>query len=121
MPSAIYEDVLTGEGAAILGGTRVFYVAWEVTVSGIRVRNGSESDPDALMGVGYFALGNDLTPLGLISGVGWQEAHWFNWTIGQWIPSPAMVGSDFSNDIAQYIHWAISAGSEVHLYVFGDI
>jgi hypothetical protein len=120
VPSVIFEDSLTDAGTTVMGGTRVFYVAWEVVTDGPRVRPGMEEDTDALLGVGYWSLGNDLTSLGLISGIGLGEAHWMNTRIGQWVVPPGLVGADFSIAIAQYIHWAISPGTEVHLYVFGD-
>lgn len=121
MPSTIFEATISGVDSDIMGGTHVYYVAWEVTVQGVRVRNSIEGDSAQLLGVGTFQLGNDLTPLGLISGVGFQEPHWMNSEIGQWIPTPGQVGASFTSAIAQYIRWSISPGTEVHLYVFGDI
>jgi hypothetical protein len=121
MPSVIYESTLTDVGTDILGGTRVFYVAWEMTIEGVTVRRPVVGDDRFINGLGYFALGNDLTPGGLISGVGLAEPHWFNWDIGQWIAEPGVSGSDFTAAIAQYIHWFVKPGSEVHIVVFGDV
>lgn len=121
MPSVTYEADLVDSGSDVLGGTRVLYVAWEVTVEGPTVRRPVAEDVEALNGVGYFALGNDLTPGGLISGIGWDEAHWFNWEIGQWIVPPGQVGADFSAAVAQYIHWSVRPGTTVHIVVFGDV
>lgn len=121
MPSVIFEDELTNAGTTVLGGTRVFYVAWEVTAPGPTVRRPVEGDPEFLNGVGYFALGNDLTSGGLISGIGLGDAHWFNWEIGQWIAPPGQSGADFSAAIAQYIHWFVKPGTAVHVVVFGDV
>lgn len=96
------------------------YVAWEVLADGPRVRNPIEGDSEHLNGVGFFKLGNDLTPLGLISGVGFDEAIWFNARIGQWIAGPGSVGNDANFRVAQYIRWSISPMASVHFYVFGD-
>lgn len=120
MPSVIYEDTLTGAGTAVMGGSRVLYVAWELTIEGPTVRRPVDGDTEFLNGVGYFALGNDLTPGGLISGIGLHDPHWFNWEVGQWLPIPALAGADLTYGFAQYIHWLVKPGSEVHVVVFGD-
>lgn len=121
MPSAIYEATLTDAGSAVLGGSRVFYVAWEITAEGPTVRRPHNWDPNTVLAAGYWQLGNDLTDLGLISGVGWAEPHWLYATIGQWIAPPGVVGADFSAALATRIRWVIAPGTEVHLYVFGDV
>lgn len=121
MPSVIFEDTLTDSGSAVMGGTRVLFVAWEVTVEGPGVHTPNAWDVTSLIGVGHWELGNDLTPGGLISGLGFDSPHWINTEIGQWVAPPGQVGADFSSAIAQYIRWTISPGTEVHLYVFGDI
>lgn len=121
MPNVIYEDSLTGAGSAIMGGTRVYFVAWEVTTRGPLVRVPNAWDVDQLLGVGHWALGNDLTPGGLISGLGFDSPHWVNSEIGQWVAPPGQVGADFSSAIAQYIEWAFTPGTEVHVYVFGEV
>lgn len=119
MPGIIYEDDLTDTGSAILGGTRVYFVAWEITIFGPTVRHPSYWDVDQYVGVGHWELGNDLTPGGAISGIGYDAPHWINAAIGQWISPPGDVGGTFNSAIAQYVRWAIAPGSEVHLYVFG--
>lgn len=120
MPSAIFEDTLVDSGSSIMGGTRVLFVAWEVTVSGPTVRNPSVWETDILLGVGQFQLGNDLTSGGILSGIAYGDAHWINSLLGQWVVPPGAVGADFSAAVAQYIRWSISPGTQVHLYVFGD-
>ena len=120
MPSPIFEDTLTDTGESVLGGGRVFYVAWEITTFGPTVHTVNDWDTNTLVRVGHWELGNDLTPLGLISGIGYGEQHWMNVAVGQWIAPPGQVGSDFSSAIAAYIRWAIAPGTAVHLYVFGD-
>jgi len=121
MPSNIYESSLTDSGVATLGGSRVFYVAWEVTAAGPTVRTPSSWDLTTQVGVGYWQLGNDLSPLGVITGDGWGEPHWIYAEIGQWIAPPGVVGSDFSAAISDRIRWVLSPGTTVHLYVFGDV
>lgn len=121
MPGLTYEATLTGVGAAALGGSRVYYVAWEVLTEGPRIRRPIEGDTEHLNGVGYFALGNDLTAAGIIAGLAWQPEVWMNWERGQWIVVPTVVGTDFPAVIADHIHWSVSADAEVHLYVFGDV
>lgn len=121
MPSIIYEDSVSGAGSAIMGGTRVFYVAGEVTTEGPTVRRPNDWDTDSLVSVGHWQLGNDLTSGGLITGVGWDVPHWIYTSPFQWVVPPGQIGADFSAAIAQYIRWAISPGTEVHLIVFGDV
>lgn len=121
MPSVIFEDDLIDAGTVVMGGTRVLYVAWEVTIEGPTVRRPVAEDSEFVNGVGYFALGNDLTPGGLISGIGLDDPHWFNWEIGQWVVPPGQVGADFSSAIAQYLHWMVKPGTTVHIVVFGDV
>lgn len=120
MPSTIFEDTLTNSGSSVMGGTRVLYVAWQVTVSGPGVHPPNSWDSVLTLGVGHWELGNDLTPLGILSGIAYGEPHWMNFEPGQWIAPPGLVGTEFSYAIAQYIQWSLSPGTEVHLYVFGD-
>lgn len=120
MASVIFENTLTDSGVAELGGTRVFYVAWEVTVAGPTIRPPATWDSDAIIGAGHWSLGNDLTSLGVINGVAFDAPHWLYAEKGQWIAQPGVVGTEFSASIAQYIQWTFAPGTEVHLYVFGD-
>lgn len=120
MPSTIYESTLTDAGSDVMGGTRVIYVAWEVTVEGPTIRRPNGWDDDSIVGVGHWSIGNDLTSLGLISGLGFDAPHWIYRTIGQWIAPPGLVGSSITYAVAQYVRWSISPGTSVHLYVFGD-
>lgn len=120
MPYITYDQTLSGAGSAQMGGTRVYYVAWEVTIIGNQIRQANAWDPYSQLGVGYFQLGNDLTPAGSISGVGYDSPVWLNWLLGQWIVEPAEVASNFTSAIAQYIRWAFTPGTSVHLYVLGD-
>lgn len=121
MPSVTYEATLTDEGSAALGGSRVFYVAWQITTEGPTIRRPHSWDPNTVIGAGFWQLGNDLTDLGLISAVGWADEHWLYATVGQWIAPPGAVGTDFSAAIAGHIRWTIAPGTAVHLYVFGDV
>jgi hypothetical protein len=119
VPSVIFDQTLTDAGFSLTGGSRVLYVAWEVTVLGPAVRSPQAWDATALLGVGHFELGNDLTGAAIISGIGYGEPHWLNTPIGQWIVPPGEVGSDFSAAIAEYIRWSLTPGTEVHLYILG--
>jgi hypothetical protein len=120
MPSTTYENTVTGVGSDALGGGRVYYVAWEVTVLGARARQPTESDTEHLNGVGFLALGNDLTSLGLISGVGWGPEMWMNWRTGQFVVTPTVIGTEFPAIFADHIRWSVGVGTTVHFYVFGD-
>src|SRR5689334_13863588 len=120
MASVIFEDDVSGLGSSVMGGTRVLYVAWEVTIQGPGVHRPSVWDANMLLGVGHFEFGNDLTPGGLISGIGWDVPHWLYTAIGQWIAPPGAVGASFSEAIAQYIRWSMSPGTTAHIVVFGD-
>jgi hypothetical protein len=121
MPGVIYEDSLTDSGDAIMGGTRVYFYAWEVISAGANVRNPNQWEVNTLVGVGHIEFGNDLTPGGLISGIGWGKPQWLHTEVGQVVVSPGQSGTDFTSDIAQYIRWSFSPGTEVHLYVFGEV
>ncbi len=120
MPSILFDATLSGVNQTALGGTSVFYVAWNVTFLGSRVRQPMEGDAEHVNGVGFLALGNDLTPGGLISGIGWGPEMWMNWTIGQYVAPPGLSGSDFSAWIAGYMRWSIGVGTTVHVIVFGS-
>jgi hypothetical protein len=120
VPSVIFEDTVSGTGESIMGGTRVYYVAWEVTTEGPTIHRPNSWDVDSVVRVGHWELGNDLAPLGLISGIGYGEQHWMNALSGQRIVIPTLSGADFTALLAQYIRWAIAPGTEVHIYVFGD-
>jgi hypothetical protein len=120
MPSILYENTVSGVGYAALGSNTVFYLAWNVTFLGNRVRQPTESDSEHVNGVGFLSLGNDLTALGSISGIGWGPEMWLNWTIGQFVAPPGIVGSAFSAWIADHVRWSLGAGTFVHFYVFGE-
>lgn len=120
MPFITFDDTISGQGAAALSGSRVFYVAWEVTTLGPAVHEPNAWDTDALLAVGHWELGNALDSGGLIFGVGYDVPHWMGWHIGQWIAPPGVVGAEFSAAIADHIRWTVSDGTEVHLIVFGD-
>lgn len=121
MPSITFDDTVTGSGSSVLGGTRVLYVAWEITVEGPTIRPPATWDSDSIIGAGHWSLGNDLTPGGLITGVAYDAPHWLYATVGQWVAPPGQIGADFSMAIAQYIQWVFAPGTEVHLIVFGDV
>ena len=119
MPAVVYENTVSGVGEDSLGVSSVFYVAWEVLTEGPRVRRPIEGDSQKLNGVGYIALGNDLTGAGLISGIGWHPEIWLNWERGQWLVVPTSVGTDFPAVFADSVHWSLSPDVSVHFYVFG--
>lgn len=121
MPSAIFDSTLSGSGSSAISGTRVFYVAWDVIVPGPQVRNPNLWDTTAVVGIGHFNLGNDVSSLGILSGVAYAEDHWMGAILGQWIAPPGIIGTEFSAAIADHIQWSISPGTSVHLYVFGDV
>lgn len=120
MPGLSFSQTLTGAGSAQMSGTRVYFVAWEVTVFGPSARQPTVWDPEVWIGIGHYELGNDLTPGGVISGIGYGKANWIDTPIGQRVVSPAEDASGFTREIAEYIRWSIAPGSEVNLYVFGD-
>ena len=119
MPSIIFDETLTDAGFSLTGGSRVYYVAWEVLVPGPAVHNPQSWDTDVWLGIGHFQFGNDLTAAGSISGIGYGDPHWMNAEIGQWIVEPGDIGGTFASVIAEYIRWSISPGTQVHLYIFG--
>lgn len=120
MPFITFDSTISGIDSVDLGGNRVLYFAWEVTVDGRDVRQGSQLDPSLLLGVGYVAFGNDVSSAGILSGDAWQEPHWLNWRQGQIIAVPQDQGGSFGRIVAARMHYAISPGTEVHLYILGD-
>lgn len=120
MPGTIFDSTLTGAGSSVMAGSRVYFVAWAVTVSGPNVRHPNAWDTDELVGVGHYSLGNDLTPGGVLVGIGFGAARWLNSLLGQHVVSPTIDPAGLTADLAQYIRWGISPGTEVHLYVLGD-
>lgn len=120
MPGVIFDDTVSDAGSAHMGGSRVYFVAYEVLDFGPSARHPSYWDINTWVGLGYYQLGNDLGPGGLITGIGYGDPHWFNTDIGQRVVSPGEVGSDFTSDIAAYIRWTLVPGVSVRLYVLGD-
>lgn len=120
MPFISFDDVISGVDSVDLGGNRVLYFAWEVTVDGRDVYPSSRLDPNILLGVGFVQFGNDVSSAGILSGDAWQEPMWLNWRQGQRIANPQDQAGSFGRIIAARMHYAISPGTEVHLYVLGD-
>lgn len=120
MPFATFSASVSDSGEASLGGSRVFYVAWEVTTPGPGVIPGPTWDPYTRQKVGFWQLGNDLTSLGIISAIGYDAPHWMNFLVGQWIVSPTADPAGFTTVFADHIRWALTPGTVATLYVFGD-
>lgn len=120
MPYISFSDTVAGQGSASLSGNRVYYVAYEVTVDGPRVRTPHEADGETLNGVGFVCLGNDLTAAGIVSGVGWDRELWMNSRRGQFIADGGQVASGLIRWFADHIRWSVGAGTSVRLYVLGD-
>lgn len=120
MPFISFNDTISGVDSVDLGGNRVLYFAWRVTTDGREVRQSGRLDPDQISGVGFIQFGNDVSSAGILSGDAWQEPHWFNWRQGQIIATPQDQGGTFGRIIASRMHYAISPGTEVHLYILGD-
>lgn len=120
MPFISFDSTISGVDSVDLGGNRVLYFAWLVTVDGRKVRSPSADDPTQLAGVGFVQFGNDISSAGILSGDAWQPPIWLNSRQGQWIAIPNDLGGAFGSIIAARMHYAISPGTEVHLYVLGD-
>ena len=120
MPFVTFDDTISGVDSVDLGGNRVLYFAWLVTVDGRKVRSPSSDDPTQLAGVGFIQFGNDITSGGILSGDAWQPPYWLNSRQGQIIANPQDQGGGFGRIIASRLHYAISPETEVHLYVLGD-
>jgi hypothetical protein len=120
MPSISYDDTVSGHGSVSLTTNRILYVAYEVTAQGRRVRTPRDADPDTLNGVGFISLGNDLTPAGIISGVGWAPEMWLNAVRGQFIAEGYDFSTGYGRWFADHLRWSLSEGTEVHIYVLGD-
>lgn len=120
MPFISFDDTISGVDSVDLGGNRVLYFAWLVTVDGREVRQSGRLDPDQISGVGFVQFGNDVSSAGILTGDAWQEPYWLNWRQGQRIAIPQDQGGSFGRIIASRLHYAISPGTEVHFYVLGD-
>lgn len=120
MPFISFDSTISGVDSVDLGGNRVLYFAWLVTVDGRKVRSPSADDPTQLAGVGFVQFGNDISSAGILSGDAWQPPIWLNSRQGQWIAIPNDLGGAFGSIVAARMHYAISHGTEVHLYVLGD-
>jgi hypothetical protein len=120
MPFSLYDADISDSGSAALLGSRVLYIAWDVTdLGGIGHLAGSVDD-EAITGVGGVALGDNFA-IGSGSAVDrWHPFIWFNTQYGLWTPSPAADGSGFLYEVATRIRWSLSVGAAAHLYVFGD-
>lgn len=120
MPFAVYESDISGDGSAALSGSRVLYVAWDVTDLGGTGHLAGSVDDLAIVGVGGFALGDNFA-IGSGSAVDrWHPFVWFNTQYGLWTPSPAATASDFLSEVATLIRWSLTVGAAAHIYVFGD-
>lgn len=120
MPFFVFDSTVSGVDSVDLGGNRVYYVAWLVTVDGRKVRSPSSDDPTQLAGVGFVQLGNDVTSSGILSGDAWQPPMWLNSRQGQIIATPQDLGGSFGRFIASRLHYALSPETEVHLMILGD-
>lgn len=120
MPFISFDSTISGVDSVDLGGNRVLYFAWLVTVDGRKVRSPSADDPTQLAGVGFVQFGNDISSAGILSGDAWQPPIWLNSRQGQCIAIPNDLGGTFGSIVAARMHYAISPGTEVHLYVLGD-
>lgn len=120
MPFIAFDETLSGVDSVDIGANRVYYFAWEVTVDGREVRHASALDSEQLLGVGYVALGNDISSGGILSGDAWQAPYWLNWRHGQFIATPQDLGGTFGRVIAHRLHYAFTPGTEVHLYILGE-
>lgn len=120
MPFGLYDADISGSGSAALGGSRVLYVAWDVTDLGGTGHLGGSVDDEAILGVGGFALGDNFA-IGSGSAVDrWHGFVWFNTQYGLYVPSPAADASGFLADVATRIRWSLTTGAAAHIYVFGD-
>jgi hypothetical protein len=120
VPFALYDDDISGSGSAVLGGSSVFYVAWDVTSIGYQARNTGSLDELNFAGLGGFALGDSFSIVGGSAVDRWHEFHYFNVEFGLWTPEPSAVGGSFAVAIATRIRWSLSFGTTCHLYVYGD-
>lgn len=120
MPSISFNDTVSGHGSVALDTNRVYYVAYEVTAQGRRVRTPRDADPDTLNGVGFLSLGNDLTAAGIISGVGWAPEMWMNAVRGQFIADGGELSGTLLRWFADHLRWSLSEGTSATVYVLGD-
>jgi hypothetical protein len=120
MPSIIFEDDVSGAGAADLSANGVLYVAWDVTdVGGLGHLSGG-ADDEAVVGVGGFALGDRFDIVGGSAVDRWHAFVWFNTQYGLYVPSPAASSGVLFYDVATRIRWSLSLDATAHIRVFGD-
>lgn len=120
MPFIVYEADLTGDGSASLSGSRVLYIAWDITTLGVIAHQGAGVVTDAVIGFGGVALGDHFDIVGGPDVERWHEFIWFNQTYGLWTPSPAADTGGFLYEVATRIKWNIVSDGAAHVRVFGD-
>jgi hypothetical protein len=120
MPFTLYDADISGSGSAPLGGTRVFYVAWDITNLGALGHVSTGIDDNAVLSVGGFALGDNFAIGSGSAEDRWHEFHWFNSEFGLWTPIPSADSTGFLSVVATRIRWAFGVDGTAHIYVFGD-
>jgi len=120
MPFIAFNETLSGVDSVDVGANRGLYFAWNVTTEGRECKHPNDLDPEQILGVGFVAFGNDVTSGGILTGDVWGQPHWLNMVHGQFIAPPDELGGNFGMLIASRMHYAISPGTEVHLYILGD-
>lgn len=118
----VYVDrVISGSGQQNFGSAQLQYLLIELDTLGPKVFIADLNNLDQLAQAGWFALGNRSSYDTGIEHVFWSERKWINWKSFLWHPEPTR---DFAHatDFAVWatdIRWALSLGTEGHLYVSG--
>lgn len=120
MPFNLYDADISDTGSATLSGSRVLYVAWDITNFGALGHDATGIDDEAILAVGGFALGDNFAIGSGAAQDRWHPFIWFNTQYGLWVPSPAADAAGFCYDVATRIRWAFGAGGAAHITVFGD-
>lgn len=120
MPFNVYDADISGSGSAALSGSRVLYIAWDITDLGGLGHLAGSVDDEAIVGVGGVALGDNFA-IGSGSAVDrWHPFIWFNTQFGLWTPSPAALSGGFLYEVATRIRWSLGIDAAAHLTIFGD-
>jgi hypothetical protein len=115
-----FDGSVSDSGTAdLVGGEDVQFVSVDVTTLGGRVSAIEPDNPDHLLRMGWFSLG-DHFDVGFGDIDHWREIVWINFTGTLWTPAPSgIVGGSPLSVLARRVRWWFSPGTVAWLRVFG--
>lgn len=117
MPTYLDRDI-NGSGADTFPGNQVLFLTVRTTTIGPEVRAPSLADPDEVMRLGWFSLGDSIDD-GSGAADYWRDPVWINFLNLLWTPTPSTESGTALGLIATRVRWRLSLGTTAHLHVFG--